>query len=156
MSILSIERREIAPQPFVFVRTDRVSRDRVSAVIGEGLGKAFGHVQQSGLVPAGPPVSRYPEVAGDVFTIECGVAVSAPAAGSGDVRAGTLQGGPVLVALHAGSYDELPQVYAAMERWIAEHGTQAGGAPWEVYLTDPGALPNPADWRTEVYWPLAQ
>lgn len=156
MPILSIERRDIAAQPFVFVRCERVPRAGVAAAIGQGLGKAFGYVQQSGLVPAGPPVARYPEVSADAFTIECGVTLSAPAAGSGDVQSGALQGGPALVALHAGAYDDLPQVYAAMERWIAEHGTRPSGAPWELYLNDPGALPNPADWRTEVYWPLAQ
>ena len=29
------------------------------------------------------------------------------------------------------------------------------GAPWESYVTDPADHPDPADWRTEVYWPLA-
>jgi hypothetical protein len=35
------------------------------------------------------------------------------------------------------------------------NGVRPGGAPWETYLTDPADLPDPADWRTEVCWPLA-
>jgi hypothetical protein len=31
----------------------------------------------------------------------------------------------------------------------------AGPGPWEVYLTDPQRAPDPADWLTEVIWPLA-
>lgn len=34
-------------------------------------------------------------------------------------------------------------------------GCAIAGPPWESYLTDPEATPNPADWRTAVYWPLA-
>ena len=42
-----------------------------------------------------------------------------------------------------------------VERWIEEHGYQVAGAPWESYVTDPAEVPDPADWRTEVCWPLA-
>ena len=48
-----------------------------------------------------------------------------------------------------------PETNAAVERWIEEHGFRVGGAPWESYVTDPAQHPDPADWRTEVYWPLA-
>jgi hypothetical protein len=26
---------------------------------------------------------------------------------------------------------------------------------WEAYVTDPGTVPNPADWKTEVYRSIA-
>ena len=45
---------------------------------------------------------------------------------------------------------------AAIERWIDENNLRPNGPPWEWYVTDPGEHPNPADWRTEVYWPLAE
>lgn len=155
MPLLSLERRDLAAQPIVFVRA-RVARAGIPAAIGEGLGKAFAYVQQCGLTPAGPPLARYPELGAEMLTIESGVAVGTPVPGQGDVQAGQLQGGPALVALHAGAYDTLHQTYAAMEQWAAANGVAFAGAPWELYLNDPGALPNPADWRTEVYWPLAQ
>ena len=34
-------------------------------------------------------------------------------------------------------------------------GLVAGGAPWESYLNDPSDYPDPKDWKTEVFWPLA-
>jgi effector-binding domain-containing protein len=34
------------------------------------------------------------------------------------------------------------------------NGLRPGGPPWEWYLTAPAAHPDPADWRTEVYWPV--
>ncbi len=41
-----------------------------------------------------------------------------------------------------------------MEPGVLPAGPAA--APWESYVTDPAQHPDPADWRTEVYWPLAQ
>jgi len=60
------------------------------------------------------------------------------------------------MAVHGGLYDELPNTYAALERWIEANGLRAGDAPWESYITSPAEDTNPADWRTEVYWPLAR
>lgn len=156
MPTLSIERRNIAAQPFLFVRAAGVTRGGIAAAIGEGLGTVFDHVSKAGLAPAGPPLVRYADMANDVFTLEIGVTVATPVSVTGDVLSGTLPGGPVLVGLHAGPYEEVRQTFEAMERWTAEHGARVVGPPWELYLTDPGAVPNQADWRTEVYFPLAQ
>jgi len=30
----------------------------------------------------------------------------------------------------------------------------AAGAPWESYVTDPADYPDPADWKTEIFWPV--
>jgi effector-binding domain-containing protein len=52
------------------------------------------------------------------------------------------------------AYDQLSETYAAIEQWIEANEYRPGGPPWESYVTDPGETPNPADWRTEVFWPL--
>jgi effector-binding domain-containing protein len=33
-------------------------------------------------------------------------------------------------------------------------GRRPASTMWEVYLTDPEEEPDPARWRTEVYWPV--
>ena len=88
--------------------------------------------------------------------MEIGVPISAAAPGEGDVEAGSLPGGPTIVGVHAGSYDQLSETYAAMERWIETNGLKAVGPPWESYITDPAEHPDPANWRTEIYWPVAK
>jgi AraC family transcriptional regulator len=82
--------------------------------------------------------------------------LAAPAAGAGEMEAGVLEAGPVAIALHAGPYDQLPETYAALERWMEANGVKPGAAPWEWYVNDPGEFPDPKDWRTEVHWPLAK
>lgn len=155
MPMLSIERRQIAAQPTLFVRLHTARQD-LAATIGAGLGKAYGFAQSAGGALAGPPFVRYVATGPGLLTIEAGVPLAATMAGAGEVEAGELPGGPVLVALHGGAYDQLSQTYAAMERWAAEHGAAFAGAPWESYLTDPADHPDQGDWRTEVFWPLTK
>ena len=153
MPTLSIERREIAAQNILFVRL-RAGRHEIANAIGEGLGKAFPYSQRLGLAIAGRPFTRYLSTGPGLFNIEVGMPVATAPHGEGVVEAGTLPAGPVAVATHAGSYDQLSETYAALERWIESNGYRIGGAPWESYITDPADHPDPADWRTEVYWPL--
>jgi AraC family transcriptional regulator len=153
MPTLSIARQELAPQPILFVRM-RAGRHELSTAIGQGLGKAYPLALSSGAAVVGRPFTRYLSTGPGLFNIEVGMPVSGPPAGEGDVEAGSLPGGPVAVAMHGGSYEQLSETYAALERWIEENGHSTTGAPWESYITDPTEHPDPADWRTEVYWPI--
>ena len=155
MPTLSIERRDLAPQHMVFVRL-RPARHEIASAIGEGLGKAFPYSQRTGLAIAGRPFTRYLSTGPGLYSIEVGMPVATTSSGEGQVEAGTLPGGPVAVAMHAGPYDQLSETYAALERWIEANDFRVAGAPWESYITDPADLPDPADWRTEVYWPIEQ
>lgn len=155
MPTLSIERREMQPQPVLIMRC-RASRAELQAAIGDSLGGVFGHCMKVGLPLEGRPFTRYLSTGPGLWEIECGKPLSAPAPGEGAIEPATLPGGSVLVAMHGGLYDQLNETYVAMERWMEANGTRPGGAPWESYITDPADHPNPEEWRTEVYWPLAK
>ena len=155
MPTLSIERRELTAQPFLFVRA-KVARNEISKAIGEGLGKAFPYVMQAGLPIAGRPTARYLTTGPGLFDMQIGVPIAVPSPGQGDVQGGELPGGPIAVGVHAGPYEDLSETYAAMERWMDANGYQPGGAPWESYVTDPADFPDTKDWRTEVYWPMKE
>jgi AraC family transcriptional regulator len=154
MPTLSIERRDLSPQPFLFVRA-KAGRHEIPKAIAESLGKAFPYVMQQGLPIAGRPTARYLTTGPGLFDMQIGVPVATAAPGQGDVQAGELPGGAIAVAVHAGSYDSLSETYVAMERWMDANGYRPGPGPWESYVTDPGDFPDVKDWRTEVYWPIA-
>ena len=154
MPTLSIERRELTPQPALIMRC-RISREELQAAIGNSLGGVYGHCQKVGLPLDGRPFTRYLSTGPGLWEIECGKPLATPAVGQGAIEAATLPGGSVLVAMHGGLYDQLSETYVAMERWMDANGARSGGAPWESYITDPADHPDPADWRTEVYWPLS-
>ena len=154
MPTLSIERRQITAQPVLFVRLE-TARHEMPQAIAQGVGKVFVHAQQSGIALAGHPFTRYTSMGPGLISIEVGFRVAASAHGNGEVQSGELPGGPAAVAVHGGPYDQLHETYAATERWMAQHAARPAAAPWEYYVTDPAEHPDPADWRTEVFWPIA-
>jgi AraC family transcriptional regulator len=155
MPTLSVTRQQFAGLPLLLIRR-RIPRPELQGMLSECFGRLFGHGHKAGLPIAGWPVARYLSVGPGLWTVEAAMPLAAAASGEGEMEAGTLPAGPVAVAIHAGPYEQLPETYAALEKWMAENGARAGGAPWESYVTDPGQHPDPADWKTEVYWPLAE
>ena len=154
MPTISVTRQQFPGQPLLLIRR-RIPRPELQGMLSECFGKLFGHGHKAGLPIAGSPVARYLSVGPGPWTVEAAMPLAAAASGDGEMEAGTLPAGPVAVGVHAGPYEQLPETYAAIEKWMAENGVRAGGAPWESYVTDPGQHPDPADWKTEVYWPLA-
>ncbi|MGO3181820.1 MAG: SRPBCC family protein [Aequorivita sp.] len=55
-----------------------------------------------------------------------------------------------------GNYKHLAEAYTKTRQYIEKNGFQVDpdGKMFEVYLTDPEKVPNPADWITEVYIPI--
>jgi len=152
----SVTKKDIAPQPVLLVRR-RVKPSEVAAVLGDVLGHVFLHAQRNGVAITGQPLTRYLEWGPGLWTIEAGmpVAAHAGAASEGEVRVDTLPGGFVATTAHAGAYDKLTEAHAAVQQWIEAEGLTPGGAPWEVYVTDPADYPDPKDWKTDIFWPLA-
>ena len=153
MSLLSIERKDVAPMPFLFVRR-QASQSEIARTLAECFGIVYPHCVKSGLEMAGFPLARYP-VIGPLMTIEAGVPLIKPTFCDGEMECGELAGGPVVFAVHGGPYDQLGETHAAVLRWIQEHRLSVAGPHWEWYVTDPGQHPDPADWRTHIYYPLA-
>jgi AraC family transcriptional regulator len=154
MPTISVSRQQFPGQTVLLIRR-RLAPSELQGMLAECFGTLFGHGHKAGLPIAGWPVARYLSVGPGLWTVEAAMPLAAAASGEGEMEAGTLPAGPVAVAIHAGPYEQLPATYAAIETWMADNGVRAGGAPWESYVTDPGQHPDPADWRTEVYWPLA-
>ena len=124
--------------------------------------RLFHAVGAAGLVPGGAPFSRYFAFAPERVECEVGVPLAdipgmPPRAfdGAGDVQPGELPAGQVATGWHVGPYDTISETYARLMAWVAEQGREPSGAMWEVYATDPGAEPDPAKWRTQLFVPLA-
>jgi AraC family transcriptional regulator len=155
MPTLSITRQDRQAQPLLLIRR-RIARTQLPSMLAECFGALYAHGQKAGLPIAGWPLARYVSTGPGLWTVEAAMPLAAAAPAVGEMEAGVLPAGPVAMGLHAGPYDQLAETNAAIERWIEAQGFRVGGAPWESYVTDPADHPDPADWRTEVYWPLAE
>jgi len=153
----SIQKTTLSAQPVLVIRRS-IKRSEIAATIAECLHKIFLAAQQSGIALMGPPFMRCVETGPGLMTVEPGVRINGAAANvapGGEVVLETLPGGEAATTVHMGKYEDLPEAYAAIQHWMKAEGLQMGGAPWEMYVTDPGDYPDPKDWKTEIYWPLA-
>jgi AraC family transcriptional regulator len=153
MPTISVARQQYAGQHILLIRR-KIPRPQLQGMLSECFGKLFAHGQKAGLPIAGWPVARYLSVGPGLWTVEAAMPLATAAQGGGEMEPGMLPAGPVALGIHGGPYEQLPETYAAIEKWMEANGVHAGGAPWESYVTDPAQHPDPADWRTEVYWPI--
>lgn len=145
--------KQIDAQPIVGIRTT-TTMEKITEVMGPLFGEVHGYIQQSGQQPAGMPFAIYYSMDGNTLDLECGMPVAARMDGAGRVKAGELPAGKVATVTHMGPYDDLPQTWSALTEWMAAQGLQPAGAPWEVYVTDPGAEPDQSKWRTDIFFPV--
>jgi effector-binding domain-containing protein len=145
--------RSLKPQPIVSIR-GRTTLAALPETIGEFLREVWGYVAQQGGRFAGPPFTRYHAMRGDEIDLEAGLPVATPLPGRARIGAGELPGGEGVATLHIGPYEGLPGAGKALDEWARRNGRDAAGPHWEVYLTDPGAVTDPARWETEVIKPL--
>lgn len=144
---------QIESQPVLGIRTQAKMQD-LPNLMGPLFGEVFGYAVQTGNQPSGMPFSRYHSMDGESVDFECGIPVNAPLEGTDRIKPGDLPGGKVVTVTHVGPYEGLGQTWSALFEWVGAQGLKPAGAPWEVYLTDPGAEPDSSKWRTQIFFPV--
>lgn len=148
------EVKTVDPRPAATIRT-KTTPDQIASTMDELLPAIWGYLAEQGAQPAGPPFTIYHAYGENEIDLECGMPVATPITGQGRVQAAELPGGKVVVTNHYGPYDTLMQAYNALADYLQADQFTTAGPPWEVYWTDPSAEPDPAQWRTEIFWPVA-
>ncbi|WP_112243802.1 MerR family transcriptional regulator [Kribbella monticola] len=67
-----------------------------------------------------------------------------------------LPAGYFAIARHDGPFTDFDRTYGALGSHVAEYCEVADGPIRELYLVSPGETNDPADFRTEVCWPIQQ
>lgn len=147
------ETKQVEAQPVLTIR-GTTSADKLPELLGEYFGEVYAHILQHGQQPAGMPFSRYYAMDGHTLDFACGMPVASPIEGAGRVEAGELPACTVATVTHMGPYDNLPGSWNALVAWMGSQGLEPADAPWEVYVTDPGAEPDTSMWRTDIFFPV--
>lgn len=147
--------KETVAQPMVSVRGHTPTAG-MPEFFQRAYGEMFGLLGEHGVRPAGMPVTIYhdQEFKVEDVDLEVAIPIAEPVESAGRVVAGTLPGGPVAYTLHVGAYDDIGGAYQALADWTQSHGHEMAGPPRECYLVSPGETQNPAEYRTEVIWPI--
>ncbi|MGT2463987.1 GyrI-like domain-containing protein [Sinomonas atrocyanea] len=146
---------DLPEQPTAVVRAT-VKMDELRGFFDGVFGTVVAAVQAQGGRVAGPPFAMYHGMPGETIDLEAGFPVAGPFTGADEVAASSLPGGRTVRALHVGPYESLSETYQEVTEWMREKGLTPAASMWEVYMSDPNAEPDPATWRTELFWPASQ
>jgi len=150
-----VQVKEVPAQHVAAVKK-HTSLATVGQDIGTGMREIWEAITGRGIPVAGPPfLVMYDvideETEGD---IEICVPVPSPFEGDGGVYGREVEAVTAATTVHRGPYDEVGPAYHTVTGWVQEHGHEIAGPPREVYLTDPQETPDPADYLTEVVFPI--
>lgn len=73
----------------------------------------------------------------------------------GDIHTYVMPPMNVVYYRHIGPYSSMQDSYNSIDAWFQSNNRQKAGAPWEDYVTDPGAEKDSTKWETGIYWPVA-
>lgn len=140
----------------VLTKRLRTSFEAMKQGLGLVFAELYAAINRQGLRPVGPPFVFYhsAEFSEDDLEYEPGIPTERLAAAPAGLSAYWLPASTVLYTLHPGSYDTIERAYQALTAWMQEHGHVAAGPPREVYLVGKGQVENPAEYRTELVWPI--
>ena len=155
--------RELPEWPTVVMRVrEPMATVDVGALVDRALPAVGARIEAAGLAIDGPPIVRYLDWGGDTADLEVGFPVagspaviaslSEAAAGAGPGRS-RLPGGPCVVLVHVGTYQDLPSAWGRLMTWIWDRDLEPSGPMWESYTDNPD-LTEPAALRTEVIRPI--
>jgi DNA-binding transcriptional MerR regulator len=105
---------------------------------------------------AGPAGGIYPD---NVFTEHRGqvtifVPVAKPVQPSGRVIATQIPAAELAVIEHRGPPDGVDRAYGTLATYVAHHAIAVEGPIREYYVVGQHDTPRPAEWRTEIGWPI--
>jgi len=151
-----VEIKDVPAQDVLLIR-ERVPQEKLSEVIPAAFNELAAYLHERGLEPVGPPVTVCPYADEEgMVAIENGWAVPTSVPGNGRIDAATLPACTVLSYRHRGHYEELDRSYRALQALVESEGLTIAGEPREIYWTDPEELPDPADWVTEIQFPIVR
>jgi DNA-binding transcriptional MerR regulator len=160
-----LERPQPAPMVVEFRRAGPVCslaiRERVAVSdFVVWWGRAFKELRaalgRSSAERAGPDSALY---SSEFFEEEVGevvafVPIRDEATSAGRVEMMEIPAAELAVTLHEGSFEDLDQAYAALGAYVAERAIGVEGPIREHYIVSPFSSQNPAEYRTEVGWPV--
>ena len=152
---MDISKQELPPLTFMYIEINCPMSD-IPTQLGQALPRVMQHAMGNGVELAGPPRVHYMDMSAGSVTMRAGMAVGSGAVGEAEIQVEDLPAATAWVAVHEGAYDSLGSTHHAIEKQLADAGQKPAGPPREIYLTDPGQVPNPADWRTQVAWPVGE
>ncbi len=131
------------------------TQSEMSAKMGETYGMLQAAMAKQGLSQAGPVYTIYHKWAPpDTVDMEPGIVVNKPGTSQGNIIASKMNPVKAVRLDYYGDYSGLGAAHGFIDQWVQDNNATITGAPWEEYITDPGAEPDTSKWLTRIYYPI--
>jgi DNA-binding transcriptional MerR regulator len=135
-----------------------VSEAQFAAFILDALDRLNRFLESVEAVPAGAPGTLYTaDIPDDVEHVEAIVPVSVQVgvpASEREIKLREVPAAWVALLVHAGAYESMADTYRTLGAWIARNAEPSGERIREWYIVSPLDTDNPAEFRTEIAWPI--
>lgn len=144
-----------APQQVAMVRLS-VPWAEMRHVMRPRLNEIAQAIAAQGIPATGPWFTHHVRQPTDTLDFAICVPVASEIRSVGRVEPGLRPAMTVIRTVMQGDYAGLGAAWGGLRAWIAEQGHTTRPEFWECYVVGPETSPNPADWRTELNWPLTK
>ncbi|MBA4053576.1 MAG: hypothetical protein C0490_02590 [Marivirga sp.] len=141
------------PEKTFVAKRARITFDNLPAFFGESYGAIYSLIKELGLHSKGMPCAIYYSI--DEHKKETDLAAAVPVEGSvpetQEFEKIIIPSSRVVTTTHYGSYENMHPAYRALEKYLADHGSERELIV-EEYLSDPQKEADPAKWKTNIYF----
>ena len=140
--------------PYAFIHLT-IPRTEMHAVLPPTLTELFAAVKAQGL-PIVPWFAHHLTLSEGDFDFEACIPVDSSFVPVGRVQRGLWPAGNVARTTYHGDYPGLPNAWRQFSDWITQHGHARANHIYEHYVVHQGVTKMPAEFRTELSWPLIE
>ncbi len=126
----------------------------IAAFLGKSYGLIGDEIGKQKLQMSGAPFAIYYTNSPTAWEIEAALPTATPGKSSGNIKAGKINAGNAICVHYFGNYNQSGKAHTMAHEYIATHNKTITGAPWEVYITDPGVEMDTLKWQTDVFYPI--
>jgi effector-binding domain-containing protein len=148
-----VEEVDVPAGNYMFVR-DSANYKTISSRLGEDYGMIMQACGKQKLQIAGMPFAIYYTESDTAWAFDAGMPVDKKGKDEGRVKSGEMKAGKAIVVHYFGAYDGVGVAHKTADKYIASNNKKVIGAPWEVYVTDPGLEKDITKLQTDVYYPI--
>jgi len=131
------------------------STSEIGKTMGPGIAEVVAALKAQNMQPNGPWFTHHFHRPVETFDFEICFPVDTPIVATDGIAPGIWPSMTVARTVYHGNYSGLPHAWPELEQWMKAEGHTGGTQFWERYLVSPNDNPDPAQWQTELNWPLA-
>ncbi len=146
--------KEVAPMMALSIK-DSCTINEFDQKFGEIYSKINTYVDKMKVEQTGAPFTIYYTWNPEGLTVfEAGIPINKKIKGNGSIMFSDIPAKKAVTASQFGPYETSGFAHEAIENYLIDKSLTCIGAPWEVYVTDPGKETDTAKWETQVYYPV--